>query len=112
MLRSRTLKTDNRTGQAFRQAVASVTRSDSAFGAYYRRKKAQIGPQQALVATAHKIARTVYHMLTHHVSYSETGALVYEQQQRGRELAHLKRKAAKLGFTLTAHEPAPVQPTR
>ena len=41
VLRSRTLKTDNRAGQAFRQAAASVTRSDSAFGAFYRRKKAQ-----------------------------------------------------------------------
>ncbi len=110
MLRSRTLKTDNRAGQAFRQAAASVTRSDSAFGAYYRRKKAQIGPQQALVATAHKIARTVYHMLKHRMSYHEMGARVYEQQQRERELAHLQRKAAKLGFTLTAHEPVLAPP--
>ena len=105
VLRSRTLKTDNRAGQAFRQAAASVTRSDSAFGAYYRRKKAQIGPQQARVATAHKIARTVYHMLKHRLAYHETGARVYEQHQRERELAHLQRKAAKLGFILTAHEP-------
>jgi len=59
VLKSRTLKTDNRAGQAFRQAAASVTRSQSAFGAFYRRKRAQIGKMQALVATAHKIARTV-----------------------------------------------------
>ncbi len=63
VLRSRTLKTDNRAGQAFRQAAASVTRSGSAFGAFYRRKRAQLGPMQALVATAHKIARTVYYLL-------------------------------------------------
>jgi hypothetical protein len=54
ILHSRTLKSDNRAGQAFLQAAASVTRSNSTFGAFYRRKRAQIGPQQALVATTHK----------------------------------------------------------
>ncbi len=78
VLRSRTLKTDNRAGQAFRQAAASVTRSHCAFGAYYRRKRAQLGPQQALVATAHKIARTVYHMLKYWVQYHDLGAQGYE----------------------------------
>ena len=58
ILRNHTLKTDNRAGQAFRQAAACVVRSQSAFGAFYRRKKTQLGPMQALAATAHKIART------------------------------------------------------
>ncbi len=101
VLRSRTLKTDNRAGQAFRQAAASVTRSRSAFGAFYRRKKAHLGPAQALVATAHKIARTVYFMLKHKVAYHDIGAQGYEAAQRERELAALQRKAAKLGFELT-----------
>jgi transposase len=104
VLRSRTLKTDNRAGQAFRQAAASVTRSNSAFGAFYRRKPAQLGPAQALVATAHKIARTVYFMLKYKVPYEDIGAEGYETQQRERELAYLKRKAAKLGFDLTLKE--------
>jgi transposase len=108
VLRSRTLKTDNRAGQAFRQAAASVTRSQSACGAYYRRKRAQIGPMQALVATAHKIARTVYYMLKPRVQYHDIGAVAYEAKQQDRELAYLKKKAAKLGFTLTPHETAPI----
>ena len=102
ILRNHTLKTDNRAGQAFRQAAACVIRSQSAFGAFYRRKKAQLGPMQALVATAHKIARTVYYMLKNKVAYHDIGAEVYEQKQKDRELAFLQRKAAKLGFTLTA----------
>ncbi|MEM4204401.1 MAG: transposase, partial [Candidatus Methanomethylicaceae archaeon] len=101
VLRSRTLKTDNRAGQAFRQAATSVTRSRSAFGAFYRRKKAQLGPAQALVATAHKIARTVYFMLKHQVAYHDIGAQGYEAARRERELAALRRKAAQLGFELT-----------
>jgi transposase len=110
VLRSRTLKTDNRAGQAFRQAAASVSRSDSAYGAFYRRKRAQLGPMQALVATAHKIARTVYCMLKHHVAYQAVDAKTYATQQRERELAYLKRKAAQLGFDLTA-KPTPLAET-
>ena len=84
VLRSRTLPTNNRAGQAFRQAAAGVSRGSSAFGAYYRRKRAQGGPQFAQVATAHKIARTVYHLLKYHVPYVELGADGFEQKQRER----------------------------
>jgi len=106
VLRSRTMKTHNRAGQAFRQAAASVTRSQSAFGAFYRRKKAQVGPMQALVATAYKIARTVYYMLKNRVQYHDMGAEAYEQKQREREITYLKKKAAKLGFDLSPHDSA------
>jgi transposase len=104
VLRSYTLKTDSRAGQAFRQAAAAVTRSDSAFGAFYRRKRGQLGKMQALVATAHKIARTVYHMLKYKTPYRELDAATYETQQREREVAALKRKAAKLGFKVVEPE--------
>jgi transposase len=106
VLRSHTLPTHNRAGQAFRQAAASVARSNSAFGAFFRRKRAQLGPQQALVATAHKIARTVYAILTHKTTYHDLGAAAYEAKYRAQELNYLKRKAAKLGFDLAPKDPA------
>jgi transposase len=102
VLRSRTLPTSNRAGQAFRHAATSVARSPSAFGAYYRRKRAQGGPQFAQVATAHKMARTVYHLLKYRVPYVDIGMAGFEQKQREREVAALHKKAAKLGFTLIA----------
>ena len=105
VLRSRTLKSGNRAGQAFRQAAASLSRSNSAFGAFYRRKRASLGPAQAQVATAHRIARTVYFMLKHKVAYQDLGAEAYEAQRQQRELTSLKRRAAKLGFDLTALDP-------
>jgi hypothetical protein len=106
VLRSRTLHTNNRAGQAFRRAATAVARSSSAFGAFYRRKRAQGGPLFAQVATAHKIARAVYHLLKHHVQYVDLGAEVYQQKQREREIAALRKKATKLGFTLTPPETA------
>ena len=62
----------------------------------------------ALVATAHKIARTLYYMLKHHVQYHDIGAVAYDYKQQDQELAYLKKKAAKLGYTLTPHVPIPV----
>jgi transposase len=107
VLRSHTLPTRNRAGQAFRQAAMAVARSSTGFGAYYRRKRAQGGPLFAQVATAHKIARTVYHLLKYHVQYTDIGAEGFTQKQRDRDIAALRKKAAKLGFTLVT--PALVQ---
>jgi len=105
ILHSRTLPTSNRAGQAFRQAAATVTRTQSVFGAFYRRKRIYLGPQQALVATAHKIARTVYYLLKYHIPYQEVGAIPYEAQQRERDLALLRKKASKFGFVLVPPVP-------
>jgi transposase len=100
VIRSYTLKTHNRAGQAFRQAAASVIRADCAFGAFYRRLKSRLGPAQAIVATAHKIARTVYHMLKFQLEYQTIRGEEYESQFREREIRYLQRKAAILGFSL------------
>ena len=81
-----------------------MARSHCALGAFYRRLKARVGPAQAQVATAHKIARIVYHLLKFKVEYRQSSAEEYEQQFRERELHHLQRKAARLGFALTSVE--------
>jgi len=108
VLRSRTRKVANRASQAFRQAAQAVSRSDSAIGAYYRSMRARKGPEQATVATAHKIARIVYHLLKYGEAYEAENAAAYEQQREERELRVLTRRAAKLGYTLTAvQEPPP-----
>ncbi len=101
IIRSSTGKSHNRARQAFLQAAASVARSNCAFGAFYRRLKARVGPAQAQVATAHKIAHVVYHMLKYKVEYQQMSAQEYEQQFRERQIRHLHRKAARLGFSLT-----------
>jgi transposase len=100
VLRSRTMKVRSRANQAFRDAAASVGRSNSAVGAYYRAMRARLGPRQAMVATAHKIARIVYHLLKTGEPYREEGAAEYERKRRERELKHLTRRAQKLGYTL------------
>ena len=100
ILRRGTKKTQNRAATAFRIAAQSLSRSDSALGAYYRRMRAKHGPAKANTATAHKLARIVYHMLKYREPYVEPGASYYEEQYRQRTLRNLKRKAAKLGMQL------------
>lgn len=104
VLRSRTLKNHSRAGQAFIQAAAALIRSASVFGAFYRRVKGRLGPAQALVATAHQLARVVYKMLKDKVPYTHTTAQTEEARFRDQEIAYLRRKAAKLGLTLAEPE--------
>ena len=63
-----------------------------------------MGPQQARVATAYKIARIVYAMLKEHTPFEAASAEAYDQQYRERELKYPQRKAAKLGFDLAPKE--------
>jgi hypothetical protein len=100
VLRSRTMKVHSRANQAFRQAAHSVTRSHSSIGAYYRAMRARLGPKQAIVANAHKIARIVYHLLKTGESYREESDAEYERKRQEREIKHLARRAQKLGYTL------------
>jgi transposase len=101
VVRSRTLKVVSRATQAFRQAAQAVARSGSSFGASCRAMRARLGPQQATVATAHKIARVVYHLLKYREPFNAESAAAYERQRRERELKHLTRRASKLGYMLT-----------
>ena len=59
------------------------------------------------MATAHKMARTVYHLLKDRVPYHDIGAAEYNQRFRERELQSVQKNAAKLGYTLS-----PVSPSR
>jgi transposase len=59
VLNTGTPKTKNRANTALRLAAQSLSRSHSALGAFYRRKRAQHGAAKANVATAHKLARII-----------------------------------------------------
>ena len=100
VLRSRTLKAQNRAGQIFRLAAQSVSRTDTECGAFFRRMRAKSGAQKAIVATAHKLARAFYHMLKHRTPYHGHSAEEYEAKERQREIARLTKKAHKLGIEL------------
>jgi transposase len=100
VLQNKTKRNPNRAAQAFRMAAASLYRSQTALGAFYRRLKSRAGGKQAVTATAHKIARIYYAMLSCGTSYVELGQHAYEQRYKERRLGHLKVQAKSLGFQL------------
>ncbi len=100
IIRSRTKKTQNRANLALRIAAHSLTRSQSAVGAFYRRMRAKHGPAKAITATAHKLARMVYFMLKNRAAYVDPGVTYYDQLYRDRTIRNLKRRAAALGLDL------------
>jgi transposase len=100
VLQNKTKHNPNRATQAFRMAAASLSRSQTALGAFHRRIKSRSGGQQAVTATAHKLARIYYAMLSHGTSYVELGQKAYEQRFKERRIDHLKVQAKSLGFQL------------
>jgi transposase len=100
VLRSKPLKVRNRAGQALRLAARTVGRTNTALGVFYRRMRARKGPKQAVPATAHKLARLLYLLLTERVPYRPPTPTAYEHRLRQRQLHRLKRQAQRLGFTL------------
>ena len=100
VLNNKTKRNPNRATQAFRMAAASLNRSQTALGAFYRRIKSRADGKQAVTATAHKIARIYYAMLTKGTSYIELGQQAYEQRYKERRIDHLKVQAKSLGFQL------------
>lgn len=100
ILRRGTLHNRSRAGQALRLAAQAVSRSQSSLGLFYRRMRARLGPKAAIVATAHKLARIVYAMLKHRTPYRELSPEDDAQRAREREIATLRKKAAKFGLTL------------
>lgn len=100
VLRSKPLKGNRRAAQALRLAAQTLGRTQTALGSYYRRMRARKGPTHAITATAHKLARILYHVLTHRMPYHPLSQETYEHDLRQRAIRHLKRTATRLGFTL------------
>ncbi len=90
----------NRAAHAFRMAAYSLHRSQTAIGAFLRRKKAQLGAPKAITATAHKIARIFYEMLKTRTEYKDLGVDYYQNRYKERMLRNLKRKAKAFGLEL------------
>lgn len=98
----RTRRVRHRLADAYRLAAQSLSRSDSALGAFYRRKAAQISAPKANTATARKIAERVYWLLKYGREYVRQGEQQYREQQQERELRALMRRAAKRGLALVS----------
>jgi transposase len=88
-------------GQIFREAAMSIAKSKNlALGGFYRRTKGRHGAPVAIVATARKLAELFYRAMTRGLEYVEEGLSKYEANCREQSERHLRKLAARLGFTI------------
>jgi transposase len=62
--------------------------------------RAKLGAPKAITATAHKLARIIYHMVTTRQAYDETICVQNEMQNRQRLEARLRKQARDLGLEI------------
>jgi transposase len=101
---SRVRRGKNRAALALRLAAWSLMRSTSYLGAYLRRQRSRLGAPKAITATAHKLARIVYHLIRFGEAYMKQTEEAYAAQVRERLEKQLHRRARELGYTLTKAE--------
>lgn len=93
-------RVQNRASRALRMAAQSLRTSPSYLGAFFRRMRSKLGPAKATTATAHKLAKIIYHMLKEQTPYRERSAEDYLHKDQERQLRLLRKQAKSLGFTL------------
>ena len=99
LLSSRMQKRFNPIGQVLRVCANAVRNEKTEMGAYFRRMKSRSGHNQAIVATAHKMARIIYTMVKCKTEYNPLKVGCNEEEILKRKilraqnaLASLKRK--------------------
>ena len=83
---------------ALRQAAQSLHSDQSYLGGHHRRMRARLGPAGAVTATAHKLARIIYHLVTTGECYDE--GVFARQQERHRKRAEASLRARARGYGL------------
>lgn len=100
LLSSKTRSVKSRLAYQLRMAAMTVWRSESAIGDYCRRMKAKLGNAEGIAATAHKLARIIYALITTGKTYDEAVVTKLSEKARGRRLKNLQKQAEKLGMQL------------
>jgi transposase len=100
VLCAHTRSVKSRAAYALRMAAYSAGKSYSALGEYFRRMRARLGAPKAITATAHKLARIIYHLLKTGQPYDDTVFARNETLYQQRREDGLRRHARELGFAL------------
>lgn len=106
---SKTRRGKNRAAGALRLAAWGLVRGRSYLGAYLRRQRSRLGTPKAVTATAHKLARIVYHLVRYGAAYVKKTEDEYAAQVRGRVERAFHRRAKELGYEVRKVEP-PAEP--
>jgi hypothetical protein len=92
-------------------AASSLWQSLKALGSFWRRLPARLGPQQAVLALAHQLARRRYQTLRSGVLPATVSAAAYAAAPHEGAVAALQKKAQRLGLEVTARAAAAPPPS-
>jgi transposase len=95
-----TRKVNCRAATALRMAAQSLHHSQSALGDFYRRMRAKLGAPKAITATAHKLARIIFHLIFTRQEFDNSKFAADQLRHQKRQEIKLRTKARSLGFEL------------
>jgi len=104
ILSRRTRRTVNRLASALRLAANTLKRTSCALGAYLRKMKSRLGAPKGITATAHKLARIIYTLVTTRREYDESVFAKHEGRYQEKRLNSLMKEAAALGYEFVKRE--------
>jgi transposase len=82
-------------------ALAAIRKKDGPFGARYRRVLRHRGHPKAVIAVAHALLRTIYHVLASGQEYHNLGPDYYDRRDTDRARQRAVRTLEGLGFKVT-----------
>jgi transposase len=88
-------------------AWAAVRSKNTYLSSIYRRLVPRLGPKKAIVAVAHSILISIYHMLTQGQDYIDLGAAYFDERHHERTKKRLIRRLEALGYYVTVEAIAP-----
>lgn len=100
VLKAKTRKVVNRVSTAFRLAAYALTHSKTKLGDFCRRMKGRLGKAEGITATAHKLARIVFAMITTGQPYDEAKAFQASPYVQAKRIKRLQKQASDMGFSL------------
>jgi transposase len=79
-------------------AHAAARTKGTYFPALYQRLAARRGRKRAIMAVAHTIVVSAFHILSRHELYRELGANYFDEQRRHHLVDHLTRRLQRFGY--------------
>lgn len=106
ILQSRTRRKKKKAAITLRMAVSGLysEANDTALGAFYRRKRAQIGSAKAITAAASKLGRMYYKTMLTGKPFEEPGARAYQELQKDKYLRRIRKQVGQWGYKIVPVE--------
>ncbi|XHR30476.1 MAG: hypothetical protein ACFUZC_07915 [Chthoniobacteraceae bacterium] len=100
VLSAKTRDVGSRAAGILRMAANSLHRSQTSLGEFFRWMKARLGVPKAITATAHKLARIIFHLIRDGTAYDDSVFAQQDERHRQRKLRYLTKQTAECGCSL------------